>query len=104
MWGNRRMPNSQQPLHVRPGFKFVFLPEQDTVETHMLQRNADGSVAWEITHATSSSTFMQGEAEYVTTCDEIRAHRARSNVVSFPDRESIVAELPPSAAHAADTA
>ena len=78
------MPNSQQPIFVRPGFRFVFDPATDTVETHMQIRAADGSSSWEITHQTTASIFLQGEAEYRRCVEAIRMHRARGVIASLP--------------------
>ena len=72
------------PTFVQPGWRFVFDPGTDTVETHMLIKSADGSQSWEITHQTTSSIFLQGEAEYRRCADEVRMHRGRGVVASLP--------------------
>lgn len=78
------MPNGQQPVFVEPGFRFVYDEASDTVETHMLIKSSDGSQSWEITHKTTASIFLQGEAEYRRCVEAIRGHRRRGVVTKLP--------------------
>jgi hypothetical protein len=73
-----------QPKFVHPGFKFVYDPDTDTVETHMAVKSADGTCRWEITHTTTASIFLQGEAEYRKCADAIRQHHARGVIAALP--------------------